>query len=151
LNWIDSEDSDLDKPLDDDDSNDDELKSLSLDEDKSVHEQDDDDDHDDEDDDDESVIFIHFKSLVVFIIIGADDAGGEFGWMWMWVMGGKSCVGSMGSSFVVWIAGVGQNAGVERTLMVVSPFKSRMGENGVKEVIEKSLRSWVENLMKREI
>jgi hypothetical protein len=68
----------LDKPLDEDDSNDDELKSLSL-EDKSVHEQDeDDDDHDDEDDDDddESVMFINFKSLVVFIIMGADTGGG---------------------------------------------------------------------------
>lgn len=56
-------------------------------------------------------------------------------------MGGKSCVGSMGSSFDVWIAGVGQNAGVESTLMVVSPLKSRMGETGVKEVIEYPLRS----------
>lgn len=71
---------------------------------------------------------------------------GEFGWMWMGVMGGKSCVGSMGSSFDVWIAGVGQNAGVESTLMVVSPFKSRTGETGVKElVIELSLRTWGTN------
>ena len=69
---------------------------------------------------------------------------GEFGWMEMGVMGGKSCVGSMGSSFNVLTAGVGQNAGVESTLMVVSPFKSRMGETGVKEVIEllfKNLRT----------
>jgi len=53
----------------------------------------------------------------------------------MGVMGGKSCVGSMGSSFNVLIAGVGQNAGVESTLMVVSPLKSRMGETGVKDVV----------------
>jgi hypothetical protein len=42
-------------------------------------------------------------------------------------------------------AGVGQNAGVENTLMVVSPFKSLTGETGVKEVnesIELSLRTW---------
>jgi len=64
----------VDKPLDDDESNDDELKSLSL-EDKSVHEQDD-DDHDDEDDDDESFMFIHFKSLIG---MGADGAGGGVG------------------------------------------------------------------------
>jgi len=50
-------------------------------------------------------------------------------------MGGKSCVGSMGSSFDVLTAGVGQNAGVESTLMVVSPLKSRMGETGVKDVV----------------
>ena len=73
---------------------------------------------------------IHLNSLIVLIGIGADG------------MGGNSWVGSIGSSFVVWIAGVGQNAGVERTLMVVSPLKSRMGENGVKEVIELSLRTW---------
>jgi hypothetical protein len=53
----------------------------------------------------------------------------------MGVMGGKSCVGSMGSSFDVLTAGVGQNAGVESTLMVVSPLKSRMGETGVKDVV----------------
>ena len=61
---------------------------------------------------------------------------GEFGWMEMGVMGGKSCVGSMGSSFDVLTAGVGQNAGVESTLMVVSPLKSRMGETGVKDGID---------------
>ena len=83
---MDSED--LDESLDDD-SNDDELKSLSLDD--SVHEQD-------------------------------DDEQTE----------GKSCIGSMGSSFDVRVAGVGQNAGVESTLMVVSPLKSRIGESGVK-------------------
>jgi hypothetical protein len=55
---MDSEDSDVDKPLDDDDSND-ELKSLSLD-----------------DDDDESFMFIHFKSLIG---MGADGAGGGVG------------------------------------------------------------------------
>jgi len=44
-------------------------------------------------------------------------------------------VGSMGSSFDVLTAGVGQNAGVESTLMVVSPLKSRMGETGVKDVV----------------
>jgi hypothetical protein len=53
----------------------------------------------------------------------------------MGVMGGKSCVGSMGSSLNVLTAGVGQNAGVESTLMVVSPLKSRMGETGVKDVV----------------
>uniref|UniRef100_A0A6C0I303 Uncharacterized protein n=1 Tax=viral metagenome TaxID=1070528 RepID=A0A6C0I303_9ZZZZ len=41
----------------------------------------------------------------------------------------------MGSSFDVLTAGVGQNAGVESTLMVVSPLKSRMGETGVKDVV----------------
>ena len=65
---MDSEDSDVDKPLDDDDSND-ELKSLSL-LDESVREQDDDDD------DDESFMFIHFKSLIG---MGADGAGGGVG------------------------------------------------------------------------
>ena len=64
----------------------------------------------------------------------------------MGVMGGKSCVGSMGSSLNVLTAGVGQNAGVESTLMVVSPLKSRMGETGVKDdfvvvVIELPLRT----------
>lgn len=44
-------------------------------------------------------------------------------------------MGSMGSSFDVLTAGVGQNAGVESTLMVVSPLKSRMGETGVKDVV----------------
>jgi len=95
-------------------------------------------DGDDHPDVDESVSLdmffdkdIHLNSLIVLIGIGDDG------------MGGNSCVGSIGSSFVVWIAGVGQNAGVERTLMVVSPFKSRMGETGVKEdeVIELSLRT----------
>ena len=61
---MDSEDSDVDKPLDDDDSND-ELKSLSL-LDESVREQ----------DDDESFMFIHFKSLIG---MGADGAGGGVG------------------------------------------------------------------------
>jgi hypothetical protein len=41
----------------------------------------------------------------------------------------------MGSSLNVLTAGVGQNAGVESTLMVVSPLKSRMGETGVKDVV----------------
>ena len=69
---------------------------------------------------------IHLNSLVVLtVLVGMDSGDG---------MGGKSCVGSMGSSFVVLTAGVGQNAGVESTLMVVSPLKSRMGENGVKEI-----------------
>lgn len=70
---MDSED--LDKSLDDD-SNDDELKSLLLDD--SVHEQDDDDDDDDELkslslDTDEFVVLIHLKSLIG---MGADSAGG---------------------------------------------------------------------------
>ena len=58
-------------------------------------------------------------------------------------MGGKSCVGSMGSSFDVWIAGVGQNAGVDNTFTVVSPFKSRMGEMGVKLELEEVIESLV--------
>lgn len=71
---MDSED--LDESLDDDDSNDDELKSLSLD-DSSVHEQDDDDDDDELKslslDIDEFVVLIHLKSLIG---MGADDASG---------------------------------------------------------------------------
>ena len=56
---------------------------------------------------------IHLNSLIE---MGSDDG-----------KGGKSCTGSMGSSFDV-CAGLGQNTGLESTLMVLSPFKSRMGD-----------------------
>lgn len=99
------------------------------------------DDHPDIDDELKSVSLDMFSdkdthlnsldnSLGVLIGMGSDDGMGE-----------KSRVGSMHLS----AAGVGQNAGVENTLMVVSPFKSLTGETGVKEVnesIELSLRTW---------
>jgi|UniRef100_A0A6C0I2Y1 hypothetical protein len=75
---MDSED--LDESCDDDDSNDDELKSLSLDDDSSVHEQDDDDDDDELKslslDTDDFVVLIHLKSLIG---MGADDSAGGVG------------------------------------------------------------------------
>ena len=115
MNCITSDESD--KPDGDDHPDVDELKSVSLDM------------FSDKD--------IHLNSLDVFIVLigmGSDDG-----------TGGNSWVGSMGSSFDVLTAGVGQNDGVESTLMVVSPFKSLTGETGVKEVnesIELSLRTW---------
>ena len=95
---------DLDESCDD--SNDDELKSLSLD-DESVREQDEDDHDDDDDDDDDNddddgagggVGSRQLEKCLLQSGVPNCNEDGEFGWM---EMGGKSCVGSMGSSFNV--------------------------------------------------